>query len=76
MPCKSMTYKAIKVPRTGIEPAHPCGHQILSLTRLPIPPSGLVGCKYKRINKPVKIVEIFFLAVICNNSFWEGKCYE
>jgi site-specific DNA recombinase len=29
------------VPRTGIEPAHPCGHQILSLTRLPIPPSGL-----------------------------------
>ena len=32
------------VPRTGIEPAHPCGHQILSLTRLPIPPSGLRGC--------------------------------
>ena len=29
-----------KVPRTGIEPAHCCQYQILSLTRLPIPPSG------------------------------------
>jgi hypothetical protein len=32
---------AAEVPRTGIEPALPCGNQILSLTRLPIPPSGL-----------------------------------
>jgi site-specific DNA recombinase len=29
-----------KVPRTGIEPAHCCQYQILSLTRLPVPPSG------------------------------------
>ena len=29
------------VPETGIEPAHPCGRQILSLLRLPIPPPGL-----------------------------------
>ena len=29
------------VPGTGIEPAHPCERQILSLLRLPIPPSGL-----------------------------------
>ena len=28
------------VPRTGIEPAHCCQYQILSLARLPIPPSG------------------------------------
>ena len=35
------------VPRTGIEPAHPCGHQILSLTRLPIPPSGQDGLKFQ-----------------------------
>jgi hypothetical protein len=28
------------VPGTGIEPALPCGNQILSLARLPIPPSG------------------------------------
>ena len=28
------------VPRTGIEPALPCDNQILSLARLPIPPSG------------------------------------
>ena len=28
------------VPGTGIEPALPCENQILSLTRLPIPPSG------------------------------------
>ena len=30
-----------QVPGTGIEPAHPCERQILSLLRLPIPPSGL-----------------------------------
>lgn len=28
------------VPGTGIEPALPCENQILSLARLPIPPSG------------------------------------
>ncbi len=28
------------VPRTGIEPAHPFEYKILSLARLPIPPSG------------------------------------
>ena len=28
------------VPGTGIEPALPCDNQILSLARLPIPPSG------------------------------------
>ena len=33
------------VPGTGIEPAHPCEYQILSLTRLPIPPSGQTGCE-------------------------------
>ena len=27
------------VPRAGLEPARPNGHQILSLTCLPIPPS-------------------------------------
>ena len=35
-----MTYRLFDVPRTGIEPAHPCERQILSLLRLPIPPSG------------------------------------
>lgn len=29
-----------KVPGTGIEPALSCDNQILSLTRLPVPPSG------------------------------------
>ena len=28
------------VPLAGIEPARPCGHQILSLARLPVPPQG------------------------------------
>ncbi len=28
------------VPRAGVEPARPYGQQILSLLRLPIPPSG------------------------------------
>ncbi len=27
------------VPGPGIEPGRPCGHEILSLERLPIPPS-------------------------------------
>ena len=30
-----------RVPGTGIEPALSCDNQILSLTRLPVPPSGL-----------------------------------
>ena len=34
------------VPRTGIEPALPCDNQILSLARLPIPPSGLFSSKH------------------------------
>ena len=39
-PVSHLIYRAT-VPGTGIEPAHPCEYQILSLTRLPIPPSGL-----------------------------------
>ena len=31
------------VPRAGLEPARPHGHQILSLTRIPIPPPGHNG---------------------------------
>lgn len=27
------------VPREGLEPSHPYGHEILSLARLPVPPS-------------------------------------
>lgn len=39
------------VPRTGIEPAHCCQYQILSLTRLPIPPSGPIsGLQYYSTN--------------------------
>jgi hypothetical protein len=38
---ESKHIRAIKVPGTGIEPAHPCERQILSLLRLPIPPPGL-----------------------------------
>ena len=30
-----------KVPTVGLEPTHPCGYQILSLGRLPIPPRRL-----------------------------------
>ena len=29
-----------KIPGAGIEPARPCGHEILSLERLPVSPSG------------------------------------
>jgi hypothetical protein len=31
----------LKVPAEGLEPTHPCGYQILSLARLPIPPHRL-----------------------------------
>ena len=31
------------VPGRGLEPPQPFGHQILSLARLPIPPSGHAG---------------------------------
>ena len=40
--------KSNYVPRTGIEPAHPFEYQILSLTRLPVPPSGLWDGKYRQ----------------------------
>lgn len=39
---KKTTPFEVAVPGTGIEPAHPCERQILSLLRLPIPPSGQV----------------------------------
>ena len=32
----------IRVPRTGFEPARPCGHYPLKVARLPVSPSGLV----------------------------------
>jgi hypothetical protein len=38
---KKNCLKSCSVPGTGIEPAHPCERQILSLLRLPIPPPGL-----------------------------------
>lgn len=37
---KKISSPSCVVPRTGIEPALPCDNQILSLARLPIPPSG------------------------------------
>lgn len=36
----SQRIESLVVPGTGIEPARCCHHQILSLARLPIPPSG------------------------------------
>ncbi len=38
------------VPGKGIEPSHPCGWQILSLLRLPIPPPGQHGSCEKGCN--------------------------
>src|SRR5687767_15095165 len=35
------------VPGEGVEPTHPFGYQILSLARLPVPPSGPQGREYK-----------------------------
>ena len=40
--CKSSPSNLLfKVPTVGLEPTHPCGYQILSLARLPIPPRRL-----------------------------------
>ena len=39
-------FQKFAVPGTGIEPAHPCGRQILSLLRLPISPPGQTGVQY------------------------------
>ena len=38
------------VPGAGIEPALPCGNEILSLACLPISPPGLVKRKYSEIS--------------------------
>ena len=40
---RPLAYSAVLrlVPQAGLEPARPCGQQILSLPRLPIPPLGL-----------------------------------
>jgi hypothetical protein len=51
------------VPRTGIEPAHPCEWQILSLLRLPIPPPGLMipGSNISQLRIALQnTIEIFF----------------
>jgi hypothetical protein len=61
-PCKSVIYRVNRVPGTGIEPALPCENQILSLTRLPVPPSGHVfGVAILRIRYiPAKIITGYF----------------
>jgi len=61
------------VPGTGIEPAHSCERQILSLLRLPIPPPGLF-CEMSTVNRVAILmhslhssqnpVEIFFLKIV------------
>jgi hypothetical protein len=44
---QNMTHRL--VPPAGLEPARPCGQQILSLPRLPIPPRGRrIGSKARR----------------------------
>ena len=67
------------VPRTGIEPALPCDNQILSLARLPIPPSGQfkpecsAGCNITLMmeifQNPIKV---FFLVVV---GFYLQHCF-
>ena len=44
------------VPEIGIEPIHPCGRQILSLLRLPIPPPGQrVGSLESRVRSQERL---------------------
>ena len=46
------------VPGTGIEPALPCDNQILSLTRLPVPPSGRIYRFHDKRNSGRNITEL------------------
>ena len=54
-----MGFNGVFVPGAGIEPARVLPHWFLRPTRLPIPPSGLVGCRkglqrYDFLPKPTK----------------------
>ena len=53
------TELSISVPRTGFEPAHPCGRCDLNTVRLPISPSGQLPIRIvfgvANIGKPVKM---------------------
>ena len=67
------------VPRTGIEPALPCDNQILSLARLPVPPSGhfaprcSAGCNITLSAEFCQnTIEVFFLVVIL---FYLQHCF-
>ena len=46
------------VPGTGIEPALPCDNQILSLTRLPVPPSGRIHRFHGKRNSGRNITDL------------------
>ncbi len=65
------------VPRTGIEPAHPCERQILSLLRLPIPPSGRVNYQLSITNYELRItnyeLRITNYELRIHNSFSGGN---
>ncbi len=53
------------VPRTGFEPAHPCGRCDLNTVRLPISPSGQLSFRAANIggkNKLTHVIKQFFLA--------------
>jgi hypothetical protein len=67
------------VPRTGIEPALPCDNQILSLARLPVPPSGhfaprcSAGCNITLSAEFCQnTIEVFFLIIIL---FYLQHCF-
>lgn len=40
----------------GLEPSHPLGHQILSLARLPIPPSAQIPAKFRGFVRKVQSI--------------------
>lgn len=61
-----MRLRPILVGRAGLEPARAIAHQILSLARLPIPPSGLLKlvCKYRIIFIGEKLFLKLFLKIL------------
>ncbi len=68
-----MTYKAYRVPKTGFEPAHPCGRCDLNTVRLPISPPGhnLSTSQIQLITGILKVF-VFPVYIRCTNAVYKS----
>jgi hypothetical protein len=63
------------VPRTGVEPARPCGHWSLKPARLPIPPSGRLRLQIYALFILSQEIFINFPEIIPLNNCMFYFCY-